>query len=216
MFLYTYRLPDIRVSRETKQKKLWNGFSINNVFKEKNHRYLPLSYLSGGIFSEFQSIFLMFFTFTITDDYIWFALLNIFYTLLTLLSIHLYKKIKIKDETWLFIGIATAFIGFGLSIILHGTWMIIPNILLVFGNFYYRSIYFSQQYQAIGEVDEIKKMQITTWREILLCVSRLTILSIIILFYHLSKNSIYWLFGITLLITLCVPFIHRSFKIKNG
>lgn len=218
LVLLSVTLPNLKPTEFFGEVNIYRHFSIFKVFKKKEHNMLPLSYLAGGVFSEFQSIFLLFFTFTITSDKIWVALLNILYTLLALISIRLYKKIKLKDETWLFIGIGFAFTGLTFSIFLEDWWMIIPNILLVFGNFYYRSTYFAQQFQAINNEQPLLKFQITVWREMLLCVSRVILLSLILIFniYMDVSNYLYWLMGIALFTSLCVPFIHRRFEIENG
>lgn len=217
MLLISNYLPDLKPIELFGKVNIYRNFSLLKVFKKKEHNLLPLSYLSGGVFSEFQSIFLLFFTFTITSDKMWVAILNILYTLLALISIRLYKRINLKDETWLFIGIGFAFTGLALSTFLEDWWMIIPNVLLVFGNFYYRSTYFAQQFQAINNEKPLLKFQITIWREILLCLSRVILLSMILIFnkYMDVSNYLYWLMGIALFTSLCVPFIHRSFELEN-
>jgi len=212
MFLGSFFLPKLTIKEGTIFKKT----GIKKVFNGKRTKYLPLSYLAGGVFSEFQVIFLTYFTFVISDEKLTVALLNIAYTLLTLYSIKLYKTYKkMSDEGWITFGILIAFVGFGLTPFLKGYWLFIPNILLVFGNFYYRTTYYAQQYQVMDGFSEVEKIRMLIWREVLLCFSRVTLLILVVSLGDMTGRNLFIVFLAVLLTSAMVPLIHRQFQLKK-
>lgn len=185
-------------------------------FKSKALKYMPLSFLTGGIFSEFQGVFLMVFTFTITENKFGVAMLNVAYSVLILGLIYLNKKLKkVNGVKWLFIGASTAFIGFGMMIFLKDWWLIIANFFIVAGNFYYSTTYYSQQYETMNVLNEIEQKRMLIWRENLLVISRVILLSIIVLIGNITEITMGYIFCGVMIITMFVPFVHKKMLINS-
>lgn len=215
VFLLSHFLPNIKFP---KTEPVYNRriFRFKEVFPTKEHRILPLSYLTGASFSEFQTIFLLFFTFTITENKWAIACLSIFYAILTFANMHLYRKLAhVRDETWLLMGITIAMLGFALSPFLQDWWLLIPNTLLVLGNFYYRTTYYAQHYQMIDSFSFIHKTRILVWRELLLVLSRIILLVALISLYSLTSFGFWIVTGYAVTSAFFVPFLHKKFHLKQ-
>lgn len=184
-------------------------------FTSKKMKLLPISFLLGGVFSEFQTIFLVVFTFTITEDKFGVALLNISYSLLIIGLIYLYKKLtRISGIHWLFIGATTAFLGFGLIVFLEDWWLILANLLIVAGSFYFSTTYYSQQFEVMNELSSLDKERMLIWRECLLAFSRAFFLGMIILIGKVNDQTMGVIFCFVMVVTFLVPFVHKKIQEK--
>ncbi|WP_273854011.1 hypothetical protein [Guptibacillus spartinae] len=212
LFLLSFMLPDISPKKDRISNPFTKEIGLKKVFKGGKTKLLPYSYYFGGMFAEFQTIFLMYFTFTITEDKFFVALLNVFYTLLVFIMIKLFNASKLSPVSWMIIGILLAFLGLGLATTLSNLWLLVPNILLVIGNFIFRTNYYSQQYEQLEGEGKTKRIQITIWREVILCISRISFLTIIIILHAIDLFSIYILLSMIIFTTSIVPVIHNKFK----
>lgn len=179
-------------------------------FRSAKMKWLSLSYLLGGIFSEFQSVFLVVFTFQLTESNFGVALLNIAYSVLILILIQLNRRLgNVNGVQWLFAGATVAFIGFGMIMFLPQAWLLVANFFVVTGNFYFSTTYYGQQFEVISELSGIHKERMLIWREGMLCFARVLFLSFVVTQGPVDKEAMSHIFLLVIGVTLFVPFVHH-------
>src|SRR5690606_37857912 len=102
---------------------------MNRVFLTTASRWMIPSALAAGVAMQFQNLFSVVFTFSVTVDKTMVALLNVLYTLCSFGGLYLYRKYSAKERQWLIIG--ALLLGCGMLAALYpiSVILIISNVL---------------------------------------------------------------------------------------
>lgn len=179
---------------------------------QPQYRWLTFSILAAGIFLQFQNLFTLLFTFTVTQDKMLISLLNALYTLASVVALLFYKRIKLTNMRWLWIGAALLAFGFIIVTIPMPTQsaksilLISSNVISSIGMLLFASTWNALTFNSIRFLNEQQRTMFLIWREWLLCISR-----IILLIVMLSLNDLSgWLFNLIIVLTvaslLTIPF----------
>lgn len=215
MLVLSRFLPGISLKGLLAQKEPWlEIFKWNKVFPTPNTRWLIPSSLAAGVFLQFQNLFVLLFTFSITNDKMIIALLNTLYTLCSLFSLYLYRKMHLREQTWLFISITLLAAGFLVVLYPESLILVISNILTTIGMFYFSSSWNGQHFRLISGFSAIQQSRMMVWRECLLCISRCAMLLIILHVPDFKGVAFILVIALALINLLLIPYF--QYKAMQG
>ncbi|GAB6990790.1 MFS transporter [Paenibacillus pini] len=183
MLIYAVSMP--RISLPPKQvqpikerREPFYTLGFRSAFGYPGAKWVLCSLLAGGVFLQFQNLFTLLFTFSVTENKLLIALLNMCYTLSSLLGLYLYRKIKFNEMRWLWIGTSLLAIGFLIVLIPYSPALIISNVLTSIGMFYFSIVWNAQQFKYIKHLDPSRQTTFLVWRECTLVFTRCILLSL--------------------------------------
>lgn len=185
MLVLTHKLPKLSLKSYVNKESSWLAqISFRQVFQFPGSKWFILSCLATGFILQFQSLFALLFTFSITSDKTVIALLNTCYTVFALLALLTYRKLMLKEQTWILIGVL--FLGFGLLLMMVPVpaIRIVSNIVTTVGMFYFLTLLTSQQMKVTTGMDVLIRSNLLVWRECLLVFART-----VLLLFTLNLNS---------------------------
>ncbi|MBP1991460.1 MFS transporter [Paenibacillus eucommiae] len=208
MFVVSFFLPHISLKNLESPAERW----IDNVlpkrvfFAKGMALWIPIS-LATGLFYQFQSIFKLLFTFSVTEDKLLIALLNTSYTVAVLVSLYFYRKLQFANRVWMLVGIV--FITGGYLFILYpvAPLLIVSNILTTVGAYYFNVSYSAQQLELIHNLTAIQKARLLVWRECLICFSRCVMLLLILPVSEFQGTYFVLLLGISFASLFSIPIL---------
>ncbi|WP_409343470.1 MFS transporter [Paenibacillus sp. MBLB4367] len=183
----------------------WLQMKASRVFWEPGSKWLVLAILVAGIFLQFQNLFALLFTFTVTQSKLLIALLNALYTISSLLGLLMYKRIKWSENTFLWIGVSLLSAGFLMAMFPLKPVLIASNLLTTLGMFFFGTVWNAQQFRCIRHYTPGRQATFLVWREVLLCVTRCLMLVTILSLDDLKGGLFYTLIAITLASLLSIP-----------
>lgn len=209
--LYVSRiLPEITLKGIAEDGSWSDHMKYRNVFASPALKWLIPSCLATGIFLQFQGLFALLFTFSITHDKMIIALLNALYTLSSLFALYLYKKIPLKERIWLYISVAILSVGFLIVLYPVAPILVLSNILTTMGLFYFSTTWNSQQFRLLSGLSPMHQSRVFVWRECLLCVSRCLMLLLVLPLSSFSGMIFIVLIALTIFCLISVPFFQRK------
>ncbi|WJH33787.1 hypothetical protein N6H14_27920 [Paenibacillus sp. CC-CFT747] len=99
LLVVSFLIPPISLSSE--RMPLFQHVSFSRVFTTASLRWMVPSCLAAGIFLQFQGLFALLFTFSVSKDKLIIALLNVLYTGSAITAMILYRKFALRDNVWL-------------------------------------------------------------------------------------------------------------------
>jgi hypothetical protein len=172
------------------------------------------SLFSAGFFLQFQGVFSIIFTFSVTDNKLLIALLQITYTICTLISLYYYKKFKdmgkLSDSFWLAFGMVAASLGFMIVLFPSAPVLIISNILTTIGMFFFITIWSSRQFVTISQFEPIMQARILVWRELILVFSRMIMLGLTLLIHDFNGFAFKAIMIFCLICALSIPYLSKK------
>lgn len=212
MITVSYYVPGLSLSKE--REPLFQSFGIHQVFSTPSLRWMIPSLIAAGFFLQFQAIFSLIFTFSVTKDKLWIALLQIMYTTFTVGALLIYKKVKhagrMNDSWWLSIGMGAVAVGFCIVLIPKAPILIVSNILTTVGLFFFLTIWNARQFIAIHELPPIVQVRILVWRELLLVVSRIVMLILILNVDHVQDAAFKVIMIFSFVSALFIPYFSKK------
>ncbi|WP_253735800.1 MFS transporter [Paenibacillus sp. FJAT-26967] len=206
MLLFSYTMPKISMPlSEGPQLGFWKELTVKKVFGSRQSVWLVLSILAGGVFLQFQNLFTLVFTFTVTQDKLLIALLNVLYTGSAFLGLVLYRKFKWNDNLCLWLGVILLSAGFVVALFPLHPLLILSNVLTAFGMFFFAMIWNAQQFHCIENFPPARKAAFLIWREGLLIGMRIILLVFIMQLQSLDGWLYVALIGITLISLILIP-----------
>lgn len=182
MIFTSYYVPPISL-KEAKEP-VFRSFGLRQVFTTPRLQWMIPSLIAGGFFIQFQGIFSLIFTFSVTQDKLSIALLQIMYTAFTIACVFIYRRWsrtrQISDNKWLTFGMLAAAVGFLLALFPTQSILIISNVLTTIGLFFFFTIWSSRQFQLTYQLEPIQQMRVLVWRELILVMSRIFLLVLIL------------------------------------
>jgi YQGE family putative transporter len=212
MMVVSYYLPPVSLASE--KKPLLQDFQISKVFLTPNLKWMLPSLLAAGFFLQFQNVFSLIFTFSVTKDKLLIALLQVSYTACTLISLFFYKRYQARgiltDSFWLTLGMVAASIGFMIVLFPAVPILIISNILTTVGLFFFVTIWNSRQFVTISQYEPIMQARILVWRELLLVFSRIVMLALTLTIHDFHGFAFKAIMFFCLACALCIPYFSRK------
>ncbi|WP_248925270.1 hypothetical protein [Paenibacillus hamazuiensis] len=174
LLVVSFSIPPITLAKEP--EPLFRNMSFSKVFCYPAIRWMVPSCLAAGVFLQFQALFAIIFTFSVSSDKLVIALLNVMYALSSIGSMFLYRRLQIQNGIWLAIGMASMCIGFLCALLQHSFFLVISNILTTIGLFYFGTVWNTGQFKIISKHTAIEQARIFLWREWFLNVTRILLL----------------------------------------
>ncbi|MWC29775.1 MFS transporter [Paenibacillus sp. MMS18-CY102] len=191
-------------------------FRFRLAFGQPGAKWMLLSMLAAGIFLQFQNLFTLLFTFSVTENKVLIALLNMLYTLSAIGGLWVYRKCRISENRWLWIGAALLAVGFIIVLFRHPIALVASNVLTAVGMFYFTTVWNAQQFRFIKPAGAIRQTSFLVWRENILVATRCVLL---VLTFQLSELHGVW-FVMIISFTVCclmlIPlFQHLAFRARG-
>ncbi|MDQ0896886.1 MULTISPECIES: MFS transporter [unclassified Paenibacillus] len=174
LMVVSFYIPAISLKDEKQEEE------IKNILRIRPIQWIMLSCMIAGFFLQFQGLFALVFTFSISENKLVIALLSIVYTLSTIVAMILYRKKKVRDSTWLSLGMVMISFGFLLALFQYPWMLIASNVLTTMGMFYFGTIWNTKQFKIIAKHSIIEQSKILIWRELSLTISRIIMLALIL------------------------------------
>jgi MFS transporter, YQGE family, putative transporter len=217
MMLLSLKLPPISLKDHMEpyqSSKLQLRYS--NVFHFPQAKWFIISCLATGVILQFQSLFALLFTFSVTSDKTLIALLNTCYTAFALLALLAYRKLKVKESVWLMISVV--FLGCGLLMMLIPLPLIriTSNVITTIGMFYFLTIVVSQQLKmTTGSLDIVKRSYMLVWREWMYVISRVGILLLMMKIDNFTDPLFIGLAIFVIMCLLAISFIQGKMMTRS-
>jgi MFS transporter, YQGE family, putative transporter len=207
MLGFSICMPKITLAVAPNQaKSLSHGkYGFRVAFGRPGSKWILLSLLAAGVFLQFQNLFTLLFTFTVTQDKVLIALLNMLYTLCSLLGLWMYRKIKFDEMRWLWIGMTLMAVGFVIVLFRQPAALIASNILTTIGMFYFSTVWNAQQFRFIQHAGPDEQTSFLVWRECLLVVTRCILLAFTLPLKDMGGSGFAIIIGVTVVCLLSIP-----------
>jgi hypothetical protein len=213
MFIMSFYIPDFSLKQTYEFMSLKGIFHLLKFNEIKS--FLPISFFHA-ILVTFQNLFVLLFTFQVTENEWLIAALNILYSLSSITALKLFNaNFQLSKNAWLYIGVVLMTIGFGSALTNHPVGLVISNICTTFGLFYVNTIVYSGQLASIEKLDARKKVGLLLYREWTFFLMRYLVLGIMLFI----DGRISLFYGLILLVTLssfAIPMKYHEGSIHQG
>ncbi|TFE30587.1 MFS transporter [Cohnella luojiensis] len=207
MLVFSFFMPRITLA-ETRQPgsvASGNRYGFRSAFGRPGSKWILLSLLAAGVFLQFQNLFTLLFTFSVTQDKLLIALLNMLYTCCSLLGLWMYRKIKIDEMRWLWIGMTLMAVGFLIVLFRDPAALILSNVMTSIGMFYFTTVWNAQQFRFIQHAGPSQQASFLIWRECTLVVTRCVLLGLTLPLKDMGGTGFALLIGVTVVCLLSIP-----------
>ncbi|MEF3311997.1 MFS transporter [Paenibacillus sp. GYB004] len=213
MLLFSFAMPKISLRAEIREvRPSVLGWYRSVVSGNPSLRWFSASNLAAGVFLQFQQLFLLIFTFSVTENKFWIAGLNALYTLATLLGLLAYRKLRLQDHTLLGAGCLLLACGFLIVLVPVKPVLIVSNLLTAVGMFCFGAAWNTMQFKLIKPYSKSGQAGLLVWRETLICVTRIATLLIVLSVESLRGPIFVGLIAISLLCLCAVPYFEYRAK----
>ncbi|GAA3399803.1 MFS transporter [Paenibacillus hodogayensis] len=215
MLVYSFAMPKIssRDQHAAGDRTPLFAWLWTQLRRKPGLRWFSASNLAAGVFLQFQQLFLLVFTFSVTENKFWIAGLNALYTIATLAGLFLYRKYSWKDSTLLMIGCTLVAAGFLIVLVPAKPLLIVSNVLTAVGLFCFAAAWNTMQIKWVKPYAIPDQAKLLIWRETLICVTRIGMLLIVLSLDDIRGGLFNALIGISLACLLAVPYFeHRAKK----
>lgn len=211
MLVFSFFMPKITLSSANIQDKTstLGQYNFRTAFGRPGSKWILCSFLAAGIFMQFQNLFSLLFTFSVTQDKLLIALLNMVYTMCSLLGLWMYRKIKINEMRWLWIGMILMAIGFIIVLFQQPAALIISNLLTSIGMFFFMTVWNAQQFRFIQQASPAIQTSFLVWRECLMVATRCILLSLTLPLKGMGGTGFVLIIGVTVVCLLSIPFFQQ-------
>lgn len=192
------------------KEPLFRHMRFHEVFTTRALRWMVPSCLSAGLFLQFQGLFALIFTFSVSGDKLVIALLNVLYASSTIGAMILYRRLKTREGVWLTIGMLFISAGFLLPLLPKAPFLVLSNIFTTVGMFYFGTVWNTRQFRVISQFTAMEQARILLWREWLLNVSRMSMLVLILFVDELKGPVFIGLIALALVSALLIPWFSRK------
>jgi len=201
----SFLIPSITLAREG--VPLARNLSFGKVFSTTSLKWLVPSCMAAGVFLQFQSLFALLFTFSVSKDKLVIALLNVLYTCFAMCAMLLYRKMKVKENVWLAVGMGCLSVGFLIVLFPAAPILVISNILTTVGMFYFATVWNTRQFAVISRSTPIEQARIFMWRECLLNLSRILVNLLVLNVKDFHGGMFIFLLGLALSCASVIPYL---------
>jgi MFS transporter, YQGE family, putative transporter len=212
MFISSFQIHPFSLKTVLKENEhLLDGKALWTLMKKPGFRWNFPSNVLSTFFVQFQSLFALLFTFSLTDNKLYIALLNVGYTICCLIALRIYKRAKVsQDNVWLIIGMSSVSIGFLMALYPKAPVLVLSNVLTTVGMFYFGTIFSSQQYRILKNEDILGKIRFLILQDWVLAVARVFIFILIYFVKDFKGPAFILLLLLSLLSCLFLPFFQKK------
>jgi len=211
LMVVSFYIPPITLAAE--KEPLFYRFSMPKVFTYAKLRWMVPSCLAAGFFLQFQGLFALIFTFSVSENKLIIALLNVGYACSTIVALMIYRKIKLSNGKILAIGMIFISVGFLITLYPKAPLLVLSNLLTTIGLFYFATIWNTRQFKMISKHTRIEQVRILIWREWFLNFARVAMLLLTMTLKSFHGLPFMLLMAFALGSTLVVPYLSsRSYQ----
>jgi MFS transporter, YQGE family, putative transporter len=127
----------------------------------------------------------------------------------------LYRKKKVRDTTWLTIGMVMISLGFLLALLQYPWMLIASNVLTTMGMFYFATIWNTSHFKIISKHSIIEQSKILIWRELSLTISRIIMLSLILSVEKIQGPVFISLMIFAIVCAVITPFVSNKMELAE-
>lgn len=178
LLIVSFYLPHITISDE--KERLFTNFRMRQVFNYSSLRWIVPSCLAAGVFLQFQGLFALLFTFSVSEDKLIIALLNVGYACATIGAMVIRRKLVASEGKVLIYGMIFISLGFLITLYPLAPILVLSNLLTTIGMFYFGTIWNTRQFSLIVKHTKIEQVRILIWREWFLIIARIITLLLIL------------------------------------
>ena len=204
LLIVSFYLPHITISNE--KEPLFSKFSIKQLFTYSQIRWILPSCLAAGVFLQFQGIFALLFTFSVSEDKLIIALLNVGYACATIGAMLIKRKLAASEGMVLTIGMIFISVGFLITLYPHAPILVLSNLLTTIGMFYFGTIWNTRQFNLIVKHTKMEQVRILIWREWFLVFARIVMLLLILTVKDFHGITFIALMVFALVSALIIPY----------
>lgn len=204
LLIVSFHIPSTTLAGEP--ERLFRGIQFRLVFSSSALRWMVPSFMATGIFLQFQVLFALVFTFTVSEDKLVIAILNVLNACFAMGAMFMYKRLKIREGTWLFIGTIFVSVGILLPLLPKAPLLILSNILTTIGMFYFGTVWNTRQFRIITKQTAIQQAHIFLWRECFLNASKILLLILALSVKKIHGGTFIQLIILALVCALMVPY----------
>jgi hypothetical protein len=155
----------------------YKGMAYGKLFRKRSEKWLNGAFFATGLFIQFQNLFVLLFTFHVTENKLLIALLNTAYTLSSFIALYLYRRVRLSENTWMLLGMTFVSSGFLISLAYISPLLVVSNLLSTVGMFYFNITWMTKVFRSVSYLTPMGKLRVLLWRECLICLSRCCMLS---------------------------------------
>ncbi|QGQ98137.1 MFS transporter [Paenibacillus psychroresistens] len=209
LMIVSFYIPNITISGE--KEPLFTKFRIGQVFTYSQIRWILPSCLAAGIFLQFQGLFALLFTFSVSENKLIIALLNVGYACVTICAMLLKRKLQASDSKVLTYGMIFISVGFLITLYPIAPILVFSNLLTTIGMYYFATIWNTRQFSLIVKHTKMEQVRILIWREWFLNIARIAMLLLILTVKDFHGVIFIILMAFALFCALIIPyFSNRS------
>jgi len=213
-------VPNLSLSHVVKEEGEWyKGMAYGKLFRNRSDKWLNGAFFATGMFIQFQNLFVLLFTFHVTENKLLIALLNTAYTLSAFTALYLYRRIRLSENTWMVLGMSFVSAGFLISIAYVSPLLVVSNILSTVGMIYFNINWMIKVYRSVNHLSPMGRLRMLVWRECIICLSRCCML-LVLFFLDDIRGPMFA--GIVVLTVICVYLIrfcllrYEHFSVKEA
>jgi YQGE family putative transporter len=187
----------------------WYGsLDWRTIFPTQGLKWIIPSCIAAGFMLQFQGLFSLLFTFSVTENKIYIALLNMLYTVSSLVALYLYRKYDMSDFKWFGIGLLLLATGFLLVLYPAAPFLVLSNILMTMGYFYFSTKWNGQQFRMIADLTPVEQLRLLVWRENLIIFSRCFMLVLVLQVTDFHGSAFHLMIALGIVSLVAVGFFH--------
>jgi MFS transporter, YQGE family, putative transporter len=218
MLVFSVKMPAITLPppEGPEETREFGKFAYRMAFGRPGSKWILLSLLVSGMFLQFQNLFTLLFTFSVTQDKLLIALLNVLYTCSALAGLAAYRRLRLNADRWLWIGTFLLASGFLIVLLRSPAAMILSNVMTTAGMFFFTTVWNAQQFRFVEDWGTVRKTSFLVWRECILIVTRCLLLGLTLPLKELSGWMFTALIGVILLCLFSIPvFQNRAERARS-
>jgi YQGE family putative transporter len=207
MLGFSFRMPAIKLPppETPEESREFGKFRYRTAFGKPGAGWILLSLLASGMFLQFQNLFTLLFTFSVTQDKLLIALLNVLYTCSAFLGLFFYRKVRLHENVWMWIGTGLLAAGFLVVLLREPAALIVSNVMTTAGMFFFNAVWNSRQFRFIEDWGPVRQTSFLVWRENLLIVTRCVLLGLAIPLKEMAGWAFTGLIGVILVCLFVIP-----------
>ncbi len=204
-FVFARKLPDYAAT-----EPLFRDFRIKTVFTKPGTKWLVPITLSSGTYAQFQNFFSMIYIFSISNNVVFVALMNVGFTIMMLFGLFIYKRTGWNDLYWLMIGIGLLLVSYSVAFT-HQTFLVIFLLLLMkMGNLFFNVSNGKQTYRIQVQDEPVMRIKIGMWLEVPLVIARSSVLLIVLILFHYHLNPMVVLIPLSTIAIFAIPALQKK------
>ncbi|WP_052476223.1 MFS transporter [Cohnella kolymensis] len=218
MLVFSAYMPRITLPSpiDAEDKHEHGRFRFRTAFGQPGSISMLFSLLAGGVFLQFQNLFTLLFTFSVTQDKLLIALLNMLYTLCAIIGFWMFRRVKISESRWFWLGTLLLAAGFLIVLLRVPAALITSNLLTAVGMIFFTTVWNTQQFRFIQHLGAVRQTSFLVWRECLLVATRCLLLSLTLSLTEFAGRWFVFIITVTLACLFSIPIAqHRALRIKG-